>query len=167
MIDNSGALLAEVINVYKCKTKRPKSVGFATVGTANITLDVVVLADSPGDEVRIVVKKARPITQAAPGQPSSNLNKVRKGDMARAVIVRTKYVLPRADGRYVRFDDSACVLLNNKGEMMGTRIAGPVSALLRDAEGNQPGGRWAKVLAVAPKVGPAIWKYRLCTGPQS
>lgn len=72
--------------------------------------------------------------------------------MARAVIVRTRRILPRADGRMIRFDDSACVLLNAKGEMMGTRIAGPVSALLRDAEGNQPGGRWAKVLAVAPKV---------------
>ena len=52
-----------------------------------------------------------------------------------------------------RFDDSACVLLNNKGEMMGTRVSGPVSALLRDAQGNQPGGRWAKILALAPKVG--------------
>jgi len=51
-----------------------------------------------------------------------------------------------------RFDDSACVLLNAKGEMMGTRISGPVSATLREIEGNQPGGRWAKILAVAPKV---------------
>ena len=51
-----------------------------------------------------------------------------------------------------RFDDSACVLLNAKGEMMGTRISGPVSATLREIEGNQPGGKWAKILAVAPKV---------------
>ena len=50
------------------------------------------------------------------------------------------------------FDDSACVLLNAKGEMMGTRISGPISAGLRNIEGNQPGGRWAKVLAIAPKV---------------
>jgi large subunit ribosomal protein L14 len=61
-------------------------------------------------------------------------------------------VVGRCSALTVRFDDSACVLLNAKGEMMGTRIAGPVSALLRDAEGNQPGGRWAKILAMAPKV---------------
>ncbi|KAK1927877.1 putative mitochondrial 54S ribosomal protein YmL38/YmL34 [Papiliotrema laurentii] len=136
VIDNSGAMLAEVINVYKCKHKPKKSVGIASVG----------------DEVKVVIKRARPISQPAPGQPASNVNKLRKGDMSRAVIVRTRHILPRADGRMIRFDDSACVLLNAKGEMMGTRIAGPVSALLRDAEGNQPGGRWAKILAMAPKV---------------
>jgi len=42
--------------------------------------------------------------------------------------------------------------LNGKGEMMGTRIAGPVSAALRDAEGGPQGGRWAKILTIAPKV---------------
>jgi ribosomal protein L14 len=98
------------------------------------------------------VKKARPISQAGQGGPVSNINKLRRGDMARAVIVRTKYIMPRADGRMVRFDDSACVLLNNKGEMLGTRVSGIVSAQLRDSQSNQPGGRWAKILSLAPKV---------------
>jgi len=54
----------------------------------------------------------------------------------------------------VSFDDSAVVLLNNKGEMLGTRITGPVSASLRLVPGDasQPGGKWAKLLSVAPKV---------------
>jgi hypothetical protein len=58
------------------------------------------------------------------------------------------------------FDDSACVLLNAKGEMMGTRISGPISAGLRNIEGNQPGGRWAKVLAIAPKVSSMVMPVR-------
>ena len=126
----------------------------------------------------MVVKKARPIPQGVPGQQQSNTNKLRKGDMARAVIVRVRKQMLRPDGRYIRFDDSACVLLNNKGEMLGSRINGPVSAALRDVQGDQPGGRWAKILAVAPKVSsncfeficavltpPGHLSYCICTVP--
>lgn len=52
-----------------------------------------------------------------------------------------------------RFDDNACVLLNNKGEMLGTRVNGVVSSALRDIPGGpDKGGRWAKVFALAQKV---------------
>jgi ribosomal protein L14 len=53
----------------------------------------------------------------------------------------------------IRFEDTACVLLNNKGEMLGTRVNGIVSSALRDAPGVAgPGGKWSKVLALASKV---------------
>jgi hypothetical protein len=56
-----------------------------------------------------------------------------------------------ADGR---FDDTACVLLNTKGDMIGTRVSGPVSSELRDIPGGAggPAGRWSKILSLAPKV---------------
>jgi len=52
----------------------------------------------------------------------------------KAVIVRTKKEIRRNDGSYIRFDDNACVLLNNAGEMIGTRIFGPVARELRDKQ---------------------------------
>lgn len=54
-----------------------------------------------------------------------------------------------------RFDDTACVLLNTKGDMIGTRVSGPVSSELRDIPGGAggPAGRWSKILSLAPKVG--------------
>ena len=60
--------------------------------------------------------------------PSSD---VKKGTVSKAVIVRTKKEVRRADGSYIRFDDNACVLLNNAGELRGTRIFGPVARELR------------------------------------
>lgn len=89
------------------------------------------------------MKRARPIPASA--LLSSTAVKVKKGDVRRALIVRTKKPTPRPDGRIVRFDDNACVLLNNKKEMIGSRIAGPVSAELRTKG-------WGKVLSLAPKV---------------
>lgn len=50
---------------------------------------------------------------------------VKKGTVSRAVVVRTKKEIRRADGSYIRFDDNACVLLNNAGELRGTRISAP------------------------------------------
>jgi ribosomal protein L14 len=70
---------------------------------------------------------------------------VRKGDVRRAVIVRTRKAVRRPDGRVVRFDDNAAVLLNNKREMLGTRIGGVVNADLR-MKG------WGKIASLAPKV---------------
>ncbi|BEI87029.1 hypothetical protein CcaverHIS002_0703750 [Cutaneotrichosporon cavernicola] len=129
VIDNSGATLAECVNVLKVKTRK-KSTGFGTVG----------------DEIVCVVNKARPVPQLTPGAPA--LQKVRKGDVRRAVIVRTKKEVVRPDGRVIRFDDNACVLLNAKSEMLGTRINGVVSAELS----NDPNNRWAKILGLATKI---------------
>ncbi len=90
-----------------------------------------------------MVQKARPISAAA--QASVNAVKVRRGDVRRAVIVRTRKPVRRPDGSFVRFDDNAAVLLNNKREMLGTRIGGMVSADLR-LKG------WGKIVSLAPRV---------------
>ena len=66
---------------------------------------------------------------------------MRRGDVRRAVVVRTKYPTRRPDGRYVRFDDNAAVLVNNKKEMIGNRIGGVVAAELR-ARG------WGKIVSL-------------------
>jgi ribosomal protein L14 len=75
--------------------------------------------------------------------------KVRRGDVRRAVIVRSKKPVRRPDGRWIRFDDNAAVLLNNKRELLGTRIGGVVSADLR-MKG------WGKIVSLAPKVSPNL-----------
>lgn len=122
MIDNSGALLIECVNVLKAKSTQ----GVGTIG----------------DEIVCVVKRARPIPNNA---PTSNIIKVRRGEVHRALIVRTKKEYMRPDGRYIRFDDNAAVLLNKKKELLGTRINGVVSADLR-LKG------WGKIVSLAPKV---------------
>lgn len=99
----------------------------------------------PGDEVVVVVQKARPIpTNQIPGS-SANALKVRRGDVRHAVIVRTKKEAQRPDGRVVKFDDNACVLLNNRKEPLGSRVNGVVSSELRERG-------WGKILSLAPKV---------------
>ena len=85
-----------------------------------------------GDVVVACVKKA-----AAGGM-------VKKGDVVKAVIVRSVHGLKRADGSYIRFDDNACVLLNNAGELRGSRIFGPVARELRAVN--------MKVVSLAPEV---------------
>ncbi|KAL0945803.1 hypothetical protein HGRIS_012090 [Hohenbuehelia grisea] len=122
VIDNSGALLVECVNILKQKVNN----GWGGVG----------------DEIVCVVKRARPI--AAATQASVTAVKVRRGDVRRAVIVRTRKSVQRPDGRIIRFDDNAAVLLNNKREMLGTRIGGIVSADLR-MKG------WGKIVSLAPK----------------
>ena len=73
--------------------------------------------------------------------PSSD---IKKGIVSKAVIVRTKKEVRRADGSYIRFDDNACVLLNNAGELRGSRIFGPVARELRAVN--------MKVVSLAPEV---------------
>ena len=73
--------------------------------------------------------------------PSSDL---KKGAVSKALIVRTKKEIRRADGSYIRFDDNACVLLNNAGELRGSRIFGPVARELRTVN--------MKVVSLAPEV---------------
>jgi ribosomal protein L14 len=123
VIDNSGAVLIECVNVLKQKVNN----GWGSVG----------------DEIVCVVKSARPLTAAAAA--SATAVKVRRGDVRRAVIVRTRKPVRRPDGRLIRFDDNAAILLNNKREMLGTRIGGVVSADLR-MKG------WGKIISLAPKV---------------
>ncbi len=88
---------------------------------------------SVGDKIVVAVKNAI---------PSGN---VKKGSVAKAVVVRTKKEIRRADGSYIRFEDNACVLLNNAGEMSGTRIFGPVARELREKQ-------FMKIVSLAPEV---------------
>jgi large subunit ribosomal protein L14 len=73
--------------------------------------------------------------------PSSD---VKKGAVTKAIIVRTKKEVRRADGSYIRFDDNACVLLNASGEIRGSRIFGPVARELRATN--------MKIVSLAPEV---------------
>ena len=68
-----------------------------------------------GDIIVVAVKSAIPSGD------------VKKGAVSKAVVVRTKKEIRRTDGSYIRFDDNACVLLNNAGELRGSRIFGPVA----------------------------------------
>ena len=73
--------------------------------------------------------------------PNSDL---KKGAVSKALVVRTKKEIRRQDGSYIRFDDNACVLLNNAGELRGSRIFGPVARELRAIN--------MKVVSLAPEV---------------
>lgn len=70
---------------------------------------------------------------------------VKKGDVVRAVIVRTNKEMRRRDGTYIRFDDNAAVILNPNGEPRGTRIFGPVGRELREK-------KYMKIVSLAPEV---------------
>ena len=70
---------------------------------------------------------------------------VKKGQVARAVVVRTKKEIRRKDGSYIRFDDNACVLLDPSEEMKGTRVFGPVARELREKQ-------FMKIVSLAPEV---------------
>jgi large subunit ribosomal protein L14 len=74
--------------------------------------------------------------------PASN---VKKGDVVKAVVVRTRKEKRRPDGTYIRFDDNACVLINEQRNPRGTRIFGPVGRELRDK-------RFMKIVSLAPEV---------------
>jgi len=70
---------------------------------------------------------------------------VKKGEVSRAVIVRTKKEIKRKDGSYIRFDENAAVLLNPQNEPKGTRIFGPVARELREKQ-------FMKIVSLAPEV---------------
>lgn len=70
---------------------------------------------------------------------------VKKGEVTRAVIVRTKKEVRRKDGSYIKFDENAAVLINNQNEPRGTRIFGPVARELREK-------KFMKIISLAPEV---------------
>ncbi|GAB1418585.1 50S ribosomal protein L14 [Bacteroidales bacterium] len=86
-----------------------------------------------GDKIVVTIKSA------IPG------GTVKKGAVMKAVVVRTSKEARRNDGSYIRFDDNAVVLLNNAGEMIGTRIFGPVARELREKQ-------YMKIVSLAPEV---------------
>lgn len=87
---------------------------------------------SVGDKIIVSVKSAIPSGD------------IKKGAVSKAVVVRTKKEVRRADGSYIRFDDNAVVLLNAQEEIRGTRIFGPVARELRDS--------FMKIISLAPEV---------------
>ncbi|KAI5857576.1 mitochondrial 54S ribosomal protein YmL38/YmL34 [Tricharina praecox] len=118
-IDNSGAALVECVKVLKMKR-----------------------AAKVGDRIVVVVQKQRSLGNELSGQAAA-AQKVRRGDISHAVVVRTKKKYGRSDGSFVRFDDNACVLINKAGDPMGTRLNGAVAQELR-------GKQWSKILSLAP-----------------
>jgi large subunit ribosomal protein L14 len=88
---------------------------------------------SIGDIIVVAIKEALPTS------------KVKKGTVAKAVIVRTAKEIGRLDGSYIRFDDNACVLINPQNEPIGTRIFGPVARELRAR-------KFLKIVSLAPEV---------------
>lgn len=87
---------------------------------------------SIGDKIVVTVKSATP-------------GGVKKGTVSKAVVVRTTKEVRRKDGSYIRFDDNACVLLNNADEPRGTRIFGPVARELRERD-------YMRIVSLAPEV---------------
>jgi large subunit ribosomal protein L14 len=88
---------------------------------------------SIGDIIVVSIKEAMPNA------------KVKKGDVAKAVVVRTIHKLRRPDGSYIRFDDNSAVLINAAKEPIGTRIFGPVARELRAKQ-------FVKIVSLAPEV---------------
>jgi len=87
---------------------------------------------SIGDRIVVTVKSALPGSD------------MKKGTVSKAVVVRTKKEIRRQDGSYIRFDENACVLINEAGEIRGTRIFGPVARELRE--------NYMKIVSLAPEV---------------
>ncbi|CAL4323914.1 50S ribosomal protein L14 [Buchnera aphidicola (Periphyllus testudinaceus)] len=86
-----------------------------------------------GDVIKITIKEAIP------------RGKVKKGEVLKAVIVRTKKGIRRSDGSLIRFDSNSCVVLNNNEQPIGTRIFGPVTRELRTE-------KFMKIISLAPEV---------------
>lgn len=86
-----------------------------------------------GDEIVATVKSAAPN------------GTVKKGDVVRAVVVRTRRVIRRADGSYIRFDENAAVIIDDNRNPRGTRIFGPVARELRE-------GGFMRIVSLAPEV---------------
>ncbi|CRK85841.1 50S ribosomal protein L14 [Candidatus Providencia siddallii] len=87
-----------------------------------------------GDIIKVTIKEATP------------RGKVKKGDVLKAIVVRTKKGVRRSDASIIRFDNNACVLLNNSNEqVIGTRIFGPITRELRSE-------KFMKIISLAPEV---------------
>jgi len=118
--DNTGARLVQCIKVLGGSRRR-----YATVG------DIIVVA----------VKDSMP----GYGLKDSTGKKVHNKAVQKAVIVRTKKEIRRPDGSYIRFDDNACAIIDDKLNPRGTRIFGPVARELRDR-------KFLKIVSLAPEV---------------
>ena len=103
---------------------------------------------SIGRIINVAIKEAKPIPSSEHAQShstSSTAGKVKQGQVHRALVIRTRKEFQRPDGRVVRFDDNACILLTPDHKPLGTRVIGPVPAELKK-------GNWLKVLSLSSKI---------------
>ena len=102
---------------------------------------------SIGRIINVAIKEAKPISEQGNSSTNSASNggKVKQGQVHKALVIRTRKEFQRPDGRVVRFDDNACVLLAPDHKPLGTRVIGPVPAELKK-------GNWLKVLSLSSKI---------------
>jgi large subunit ribosomal protein L14 len=100
---------------------------------------------SIGRIINVAIKEAKPIPANEVGSNSSNVGKVKQGQVHKALVIRTRKEFQRPDGRVIRFDDNACVLLAPDHKPLGTRVLGPVPMELKK-------GNWLKVLSLSSKI---------------
>ena len=159
-IDNSGAAIVECAKVMKMN--RGAKIGTQPPYNHVLTLDQMLISLA-GDRIIVVVQKQRNFgPESGPGASvsTSAANKVRRGDIRHAVVVRTKKKLQRPDGSVVKFEDNACVLINKAGEPIGTRLNGRTTGyyMIRDMLIYLLGivgtelrkMKWSKILSLAP-----------------
>jgi len=106
---------------------------------ARVIMCIRVLKGSNSLDARVGDVIVGVVKSATPGQ------QVKKSDIVKAVVVRTKQPIRRPDGSVLRFDDNACVVINNALEPRGTRVFGPVARELRDKN-------FMKIISLAPEV---------------
>ena len=142
VIDNSGAAVAECVKVLKMK--RHARIGMLRIPLVLHKAGPPNNTSHPGDRIIVVVQKQRTFGPESGGAVTvSAANKVRRGDIRHAVVVRTAKKYQRPDGSVVKFDDNACVLINKGGEPIGSRMNGVVGKELRAK-------KWSKILSLAP-----------------
>lgn len=95
-----------------------------------------------GRIINVTIKEAKPIPA---NEPSSGAGKVKQGQVHKALVIRTRKEFQRPDGRTLKFDDNACVLLAPDLKPLGSRVVGPVPAELKK-------GNWLKILSLSSKI---------------
>ena len=101
-----------------------------------------------GRIINVAIKEAKPIPaseQSSSSGSASGGTKVKQGQVHKALVIRTRKEFQRPDGRVLRFDDNACVLLAPDLKPLGTRVVGPVPAELKK-------GNWLKILSLSSKI---------------
>lgn len=121
-IDNSGASVVECVNVLK--KKRPATIGTSPSSAYSAAVKIMTLIPVfyIGDRIIVVVQNLRAVGESA--SATSMANRVKRGDLRHAVVVRVKKEMQRSDGSIVRFGDNACVLINKAGDPVATRMHG-------------------------------------------
>ena len=144
--------MAKTYNARKRKVKKNIPHGQVHIHTT-FNNTVITITDALGNTVSwasagtMGIKGSKKSTPFAAGMAAEKAGKVKKGDIVKGVIVRTKKAYNRPDGSTIRFDDNAIVLINDDGTPRGTRVFGPVARELRDK-----GDKFMKIVSLAIEV---------------